>query len=95
MTLENLRFTFLICFIAAAVLFIIAVLFYFIFDVTYIISTLSGYKERRELKKIRTENRRKKMSVGRYFLPGEEISSNEEEDLSGEEATTFLYAENK
>ena len=94
MTLENLKIIFLIFIILAAILFIITVILYFTFDVTYIVSTLNGTKERRELKKIRETNRRKKMSVGRYFLPGEETRE-KGESTGGEEATTFLYTENE
>ena len=93
MTLETLKMLYLIFFISAAAVFATAIVLYFAFDITYIFSILSGSKERRELKKIRAENRRKRMTSGieNFFLPGEEI--NYEEVLPGEEATTFLNRE--
>lgn len=91
MDLETVKLVYIIFFIIAGLAFGSFVILAFVFDIKLIISILSGSKARKEVKRIRQENRRKNYSYinAFYMKNGKAIES---DDVSGEELTTYLEA---
>ncbi|MBP5494316.1 MAG: hypothetical protein J6X97_04405 [Lachnospiraceae bacterium] len=63
MSIDFWRFLYKSFFVLTGILSIVTVFLYFYFDVGLIIRTISGRKERDELKKIRENNRRRYNSI--------------------------------
>lgn len=90
MTMKLANTIYIGSFILAVVFLILFVIMFYVFDIKMIISILSGEKQKRELKRIREENRRKNNSfVNSLYKPSETESVYQ--DYS-ESATTFLGA---
>lgn len=90
MSLESMKILYIVLFVFAVILLVIAGVLAVVFDVKLIVSILSGSKARREIKRIRAEKRRKDNAyLKAYYTPGRY----EEKEISeGEEGTTYLEA---